>query len=150
MEILRADMEHLPDLVPLFDGYRIFYKQYSDYVGAKKFLHKRIQNKESVIFIAYEDDVAVGFTQLYPIFSSVSLEPMYLLNDLYVEKNYRGKGIGKALIDKSKELCKELDYKGLFLQTASDNPAQYIYEHLGFEKDPDLFYFWKNSEKKEK
>jgi len=144
MHIVKAELQHIPDLIPLFDGYRIFYKQTSDYVNAKTFLTNRIQNSESIIYIAYDDENAVGFTQLYPLFSSVSMQPMFLLNDLYVEDNYRNQGIGNLLIDKAKQLCKTLNYKGLAIQTAQSNPAQHLYERLGFVKDPDLHLFWKN------
>lgn len=144
MEIVRAEIQHIPDLIPLFDGYRIFYRQQSDYVGAKQFLTKRIANGESVIFMLYENENAIGFMQLYPLFSSVSMQPMYLLNDLYIEKNYRGQGYGRLLIDEAKKLCRSQNFKGLALQTAKDNPAQRLYEREGFLKDPDLYYFWTN------
>jgi ribosomal protein S18 acetylase RimI-like enzyme len=126
----------------MFDGYRVFYKQPSDLESAKEFLKDRIRNDESIIYMAYIDGKAVGFTLLYPLFSSVSLKPMYLLNDLYVKADYRGQGIGKALIDKAKALCEKEKNKGLALQTASDNPAQKLYERLGFVKDHDLYYYW--------
>ncbi len=142
--IIRAKAEHLPDIIPLFDAYRMFYRQKSDYKGAQKFLKDLIDGNESVIFLAYVDENAVGFIQLFPIFSSVSMERMYLLNDLYVEENYRAEGIGKALIDIAKDLCRKHNLKGLALQTEAENPSQYIYEHLDFKKDPDLFYFWTN------
>jgi len=144
MHIVKAELQHVPDLIPLFDGYRIFYRQTSDYSKAKTFLTNRISNDESVIFIAYDDENAIGFTQLYPLFSSVSMEPMYLLNDLYVEGNYRNQGIGNLLIDKAKQLCKEQHYKGLAIQTEHTNPAQHLYERLGFVKDTDLHFFWTN------
>ena len=148
LKLIQASPGHVPDLIPLFDAYRIFYRQSSDYKGAQKFLKDRLEKNESVIYIAFMEENAIGFVQLFPIFSSVSMEPMYLLNDLYVEENYRGKGIGKALVDISKALCIEKGYKGLALQTEANNPAQHIYEHLDFEKDPDLFYFWTNKSRK--
>jgi len=144
MKIIKADISHLPDLVPLFDGYRMFYRQASDYIGVKSFLHERLSNKDSIILMAFDKVNAIGFTQLYPVFSSVSMKPMYILNDLYVEKNYRSQGVGKALIDFAKDLCKTKGYKGLALQTETNNPAQHLYERLGFKKDPDLHYFWTN------
>ncbi|MEZ4780499.1 MAG: GNAT family N-acetyltransferase [Flavobacteriaceae bacterium] len=113
MQIIKAELQHVPDLIPLFDGYRIFYEQESDYVRAKSFLTKRLKRNESIIYIAYDEENAVGFTQLYPLFSSVTMQPMFLLNDLYVEDNYRNQGIGNMLIDKAKQLCKTLNYKGL-------------------------------------
>jgi GNAT superfamily N-acetyltransferase len=142
MTITQANIEHLEDLVPLFNDYRIFYKQESNEGLASQFLKDRIKQNQSIIFLAYLNNEAVGFTQLYPLFSSVSMKPMYLLNDLFVKSNYRGKGIGEALINKAKALCETQKNKGLALQTATDNPAQKLYERLGFIKDHDLYYYW--------
>lgn len=147
MTIIRAHIEHLDLIAPLFDAYRVFYKQESDRDAARIFLHERFKNSESMIYLALKDNQPVGFTQLYPLFSSVTMERMFILNDLYVDANHRGEGIGEALIDKAKYLCKELNYKGLGLQTAQDNPAQKLYEKLGFLLDSDLQYFWTNIKK---
>jgi len=117
MTITQANNEHLEDLVPLFNDYRIFYKQESNEELASQFLKDRIKQNQSIIFLAYLNNEAVGFTQLYPLFSSVSMKPMYLLNDLFVKSNYRGKGIGEALINKAKALCETQKNKGLALQT---------------------------------
>jgi GNAT superfamily N-acetyltransferase len=147
MNIRQAQIEDIPDLIPLFDGYRMFYRQKSDFMGAKQFLTERLSMKESIIYMAYIDENAVGFVQLFPIFSSVSMERMMLLNDLYIDQNYRGQGIGTALIDAAKALCKKNKSKGLALQTETDNPAQKLYEAVGFVRDPDLHYFWTNTER---
>jgi len=144
MTIIKAHIEHLDIIAPLFDAYRSFYEQTSDIKASKAFLKERLKNNESIIFLALKDDKALGFTQLYPLFSSVSMQRMFILNDLYVDSDYRGEGVGEALINKAQELCKTLNYKGLGLQTATDNPAQKLYERLGFEIDSDLQYFWMN------
>lgn len=145
MTIIKAHIERLNMIAPLFDAYRVFYKQASNLETSKAFLHERLKNKESIIYLALKEDKAIGFTQLYPLFSSVTMEPMFILNDLYVDADYRGEGVGEALINKAKELCINLNYKGLGLQTAKDNPAQKLYERLGFAIDPDLQYFWTNN-----
>jgi GNAT superfamily N-acetyltransferase len=147
MTIIKAQLEQLPDLIPLFDGYRIFYRQASNFDKAKSFLRARLTNKESIIYIAYIDTYPAGFTQLYPIFSSVTMEPMYILNDLFVDPSYRNEGVGKALIDTAKALCKTEKNKGLVIQTEIDNPAQHLYIREGFVKDSDLHFFWKNPHK---
>ena len=71
---VRAVLDDLESLVPLFDGYRRFYRQSSDLQGARAFLAERIKRNESVIFVAVLDGTIIGFTQLYPLFSSVSIE----------------------------------------------------------------------------
>lgn len=143
IQIHKAKIEHLKDLVHLFDLYRIFYEQDSDPIAAEAFLKERIENDESVIFIAYEDDLAVGFTQLYPSYSSVSLMPMYVLNDLYVDQNYRKKGVGALLIKQAQQYASDYKMKGLTLETAKDNPAQKLYEKLDWVRDENFYhYFW--------
>jgi GNAT superfamily N-acetyltransferase len=143
MKIIRANKEHLDLIVPLFDSYRVFYEQVSDEKGAKFFLEKRLDRDESIIFLALIDNKPVGFVQLFTSFSSVSLESIYILNDLYVDSSFRNKGIGKALLNKAKEQCASMKFKGLALETAKTNPAQHLYESLGWKKDVDCFhYFW--------
>ena len=142
MTIRKATIDQLKDLIPLFDGYRTFYKQDSNLLKTEQFLLERLQNNDSVIFMAYIEDKAVGFTQLYHLFSSVSMERMYLLNDLFVDKDCRGKGIGEALINKTKVLAVSKNQKGIAIQTAHDNPAQHLYQRLGFKPDTDLHFFW--------
>ncbi len=143
MHIVKAEVEHLTLIAPLFDQYRVFYKQKSDLLAAKHFIQNRILNKESEIFLAFINNDAVGFVQLYRSFSSVSLQPIFILNDLFVSKNHRNKGVGEALLNHSKAYCKDLNFKGLALETAIDNPAQKLYERLGWKKDTACFhYFW--------
>jgi GNAT superfamily N-acetyltransferase len=139
----RATLEDLADLVSLLDAYRVFYNQSSDREGANEFLRARLREMDSVIFLARIKGVAAGFVQLYPSFSTVSLRSIYILNDLFVIPSYRKQGIGAALLKRSQEFCAEYGYKGLALETAMDNPAQALYERMGWKKDVHCFhYFW--------
>jgi len=147
MQIVFANNEHIDLVAPLFDSYRVFYKQESDLESSRKFIQDRIRNKESTILLALGDNQQpIGFTQLFPIFSSITAQRMYILNDLYVDHVFRSKGVGTALLNAAKEFCKKQEYKGLVLQTETNNPAQELYKHLGWITDPDLHFFWKNPE----
>lgn len=140
----KAGEHNLHQVVPLFDAYRQFYKQQSDLQSAEQFLRERLAKNESVIYFAINhDDVGVGFTQLYPLFSSVSMQRYWLLNDLYVHPDYRGQGIAGQLLEKAKQLVIETGAKGFLLQTAADNvQAQKLYEKSGLKKETSLFYEW--------
>lgn len=144
MKIIKAESQHLNHLIPLFDAYRVFYKQASNLEATRAFLKERLTNNDTLIHIAYLDDKAVGFTHLFHSFSSVSMQPLFILNDLFVESFYRKRGIGVALLNQAKLLCKTLNYKGIGLQTETTNPARHLYESLNWKKDPDLQYFWIN------
>jgi GNAT superfamily N-acetyltransferase len=141
MIIRRAKKKDIDKLSVLFDKYRIFYKQSSDIDNARSFLKKRMKRKESVIFVAEERKELIGFTQLFPIFSSVSMKRTWLLNDLYVNEKARGMGTAGKLLNAAKEFGAETNSKWLILQTAPDNfTAQKVYEKNGWIKETDFFY----------
>lgn len=141
MIIRRAKKKDLDQLSILFDKYRIFYKQRSNVKGSKEFLKKRMKRNESVIFVAEERKQLIGFTQLFPIFSSVSMQRTWVLNDLYVNEFSRGKGAAPALLNAAKEFGADTNSKWLLLQTAADNlTAQKVYEKNGWIKETDFFY----------
>lgn len=144
MKITKATIKHLFELTKLFDAYRVFYEQESDLAAAEKFLKERLEKDESIIYIALDNDgKGLGFTQLYPTFSSVSMQRFYILNDLFVVPEMRGKGIGESLLKLAQKLAIANNWKGLALETAADNPAQKLYERLGWEQSSDFYhYFW--------
>lgn len=145
LEILEANLSHIEPLTNLFDEYRVFYQMNTDKKGAKTFLTDRIKNNESIIFIVKINGKCIGFTQLFPTFSSVSMERSYILNDLYVDESFRKIGAASALLMHTQDWCKRNGHKGLALETANDNPAQHLYQKLGWEKDTECFhYFWKS------
>jgi len=141
MIIRRAKKKDMDELSVLFDKYRIFYKQRSNVDNARSFLKKRMKRKESVIFVAEEREELIGFTQLFPIFSSVSMKRTWLLNDLYINERSRGIGAATKLLDAVKEFGAETNSKWLLLQTAADNfTAQKVYEKNGWVKETDILY----------
>ncbi|MCA1715231.1 MAG: GNAT family N-acetyltransferase, partial [Gammaproteobacteria bacterium] len=69
--IRRAGPGDLDALAPLFDAYRQFYGQPADLQRAHDWLRERLQRNESVVLMAERNGAVLGFTQLYPMFSSV-------------------------------------------------------------------------------
>ena len=142
-----TDLTYLKKIAVVFDLYRQFYKQPCNILLAERFLRERILGRESMIFAAFDGEHIVGFTQLYPSFSSVSAQRSWILNDLFVLENYRKQGIAEQITAHAKTFAVETHAKGLALETAADNPAQHLYERLGWERDAgSLHYFWKNEQ----
>ena len=140
---VRAALKDLDEVVPLFDGYRQFYGRRSDLAGARKFLAERIDRDESVIYLAYTGPrEAAGFTQLYSSFSSVSLKPLWILNDLFVRSDVRRGGVGRALLERARQHAVETGAKGLVLSTQVTNKAaQTLYESCGWQRDDEFFQY---------
>lgn len=142
MNILKVTLNELDQVSHLFNQYRMFYGQASNLEGAKEFIKERIENNESFIFLALENNSPAGFVQLYPIFTSVGMNRKWLLNDLFVAEDYRRHGVGRALMNKAKNLAVETSAAGILLETTKDNvKAQALYESLGYEKE-DAVYFY--------
>lgn len=143
MDIKQINFSEAGLVTGLFDKYRMFYKKDSDIGLAARFIKTRLANNESVIFVALERDLPIGFTQLYPKYSSVSAVKNWILNDLYVESGYRKQGVGQALIKIAMDFAKGDGATYLQLETAVDNyTAQSLYERIGFQKQaPDTEYF---------
>ena len=145
MEIIEASLSNVEELSVMFDQYRQFYRQESNMNGARRFLAERIVKNESVIFISKDLDLATGFVQCYPIFTSVGMQRLWLLNDLFVKEDYRGQGISKLLINRCKQLVKETGAKGLMLETEKSNViGNRLYPQEGFVlSEGSNFYLWK-------
>lgn len=140
LKIVRAEIWHAELIAPLFDAYRQFYQQPSDYSAAHRFITERLKASESVIFLAtIEGDkgsMPVGFVQLYPAFSSLSMKRIWILNDLFVAPEARKQGVGAALMESARQMAISTASKKLILETAIDNlSAQRLYEKLGYKRD---------------
>ena len=139
IEIKQITTDDLHLVITLFNQYRIFYNQQPDLEGAQRFLEGRIKKGESIIFAAHigktGQRMPAGFTQLYPIFSSVRMTKNWILNDLFVDEHYRNQGIGKKLIEAACEFAVSSGAGFMQLETANTNEsAQRLYERLGFKK----------------
>jgi ribosomal protein S18 acetylase RimI-like enzyme len=147
MEIKRINREETYLVIDLFDQYRVFYKKPSDVNLAKEFIQERLDNNESVIFVAVIQDhdkvVPIGFTQLYPKYSSARAVKNWILNDLFVDPKYRKQMIGEKLIKTAMEFAQNSGSKFVELSTAIDNfTAQGLYEKIGFQKQqPETDFF---------
>ena len=141
VRIREASVDDVAVLAPLFDGYRQFYEQTPDLAASRKFLSDRLARAESRVLVAEEGDRAVGFVQLYPLFSSLSMGPIFVLNDLYVDPTLRKKGVGARLLKAARDLAVDAGAHYLTLSTAVDNPAQRLYESMGWKLDREFLYY---------
>ena len=126
----------LDAVAPLFDAYRQFYGQPADLARARAFIGARLRHGDAVILLAQRDDTAAGFTQLYPLFSSVRTGRVWQLNDLYVAPPARRHGVGRALLAAARDHAAASGALGLQLETQRSNAAaQRLYAALGWQRD---------------
>ena len=138
-----AELADLPRLAGLFDAYRQFYGQPSRLQRAEAFLRERLEKGDARIFIAEHEGRIEGFTQLYPSFSSLSMGPIWVFNDIYVDPEARNAGIGSALLERAHRLAEETGAAHMTLATARDNrSAIELYGKMGWQPDDAFLHMY--------
>ena len=140
LKIIRANKNHIDGISILFDLYRQFYKFQKNLNNFKNYIHKRLINNESIIFIAIKNEKIIAFVQLYETFDSLNLSKKLVLYDLYVLDKYRKLGIGRKLMNKSRNFAKINKFPRIELSTSVDNyNAQKLYESLDYIRDKEYY-----------
>ena len=136
-----AELDDVDALVPLFDAYLQFYDQPCDLTRARNWLRARIGANESVVLLAERDGRAVGFTQLYPMYSSVQTARIWVLNDLYVVPGERRLGAAKAILKAAIDYARDDGASRLQLETGRRNlAARALYQAAGWQEDDTQWY----------
>jgi GNAT superfamily N-acetyltransferase len=142
IQVRQAVLTDLDDIAPLFDGYRQFYGKESDVGAATQFLRDRFDHGEATVFLAYDGAEPVGFTQLYPSFSSVSMARVFILNDLFVASSHRRQGVGALLLKAATGYAQSLGAVRVSLNTDIQNTtARATYEALGWTRDQQYYAY---------
>ncbi|WP_254560238.1 GNAT family N-acetyltransferase [Dyadobacter diqingensis] len=145
MLIEKCNLNHLPQLAMLFNEYRVHFGQESDLGVSYNFLKDRLENNQATIFAAINDDSReiMGFTLLYPMFSSLKAKSTWTLNDMFISERYRKFGVATGLLEQVKEFGSDTDAQWVTLKTGIENTsAQALYEKFGFKKDETHFYYY--------
>jgi ribosomal protein S18 acetylase RimI-like enzyme len=135
--IRQATVDDIDLIAPLFDSYRQFYEHAPDLGLARSFLLERFKQNQTVIFLALDSNgTALGFTQLYPSFSSGLARRIFVLNDLFVIPEARRLKVAHLLLRAAAEFGRKVGAARLTLSTAIDNTvAQSLYEFSGWRRD---------------
>ena len=134
IEITQANKNNLQDTISLFEKYRTFYDMPNDFDAARQFISERLTKHDSLIFIAYKKSKAVGFMQIYPSFSSVAMQPVWILNDLFVDPSVRRSGCATKMLTHLHKLAIQENIFSIKLSTAVTNhSAKALYGSLGYQ-----------------
>lgn len=140
LKIIRANKNYIEGVSILFDLYRQFYKYPKDLHNSRDYIHKMISNNESIIFIGTNNEKVIAFVQLYETFDSLNLNKKLVLYDLYVLEKYRKLGIGRKLMNKSKDFAVNNNFSRIELSTSKNNyDAQKLYESLDYIRDKEYY-----------
>jgi len=88
----------------------------------------------AISLLAYMDGAAVGLCNAFEGFSTFYARPLINIHDLYVQPEYRGRGVAGKLLLEVERIARERGCSKMTLEVLEGNtPAQKSYRHLGFE-----------------
>jgi ribosomal protein S18 acetylase RimI-like enzyme len=97
----------------------------------------------ALVILAISNCKAVGLATCFVNFSTFKVKSYLYIHDIVVLDEYRGKGIGKALMQKLIEISEERKYCKVTLEVREDNTtAQQLYKNLGFDECSPNMLFW--------
>jgi len=137
---------HLTVLTDLLNHY------ISDPMGDGLALDKRQQSRlidglsnhpsSFVLFVLYEG-IYAGLVTCFVNFSTFKVKPYLYVHDVIVHKDFRGKRLGKAIMEKLVSVSKERGYCKITLEVREDNSiAKALYKSLGFSACEPKMLFW--------
>lgn len=143
MRIKNLSEKYLDQFVKVVDEYRSFCGFEKSGKDTKEFFQHLIDTKKAKTFIAIDDnDQVMGFVNLYPSFSTLSLINIWILNDLAVAGKFRRLGVAQALIEKAVKFAERSGAVRVELKTEITNQnAQKLYSKMGFETDKENIHY---------
>lgn len=143
MIVKKLNEKYIAQLATVVDEYREFCGFKESHTETKIFFQKLLIENNAATFIAVNaDDKVMGFINLYPSYSTLSLKKIWILNDLGVSSNFRRLGVANALINQVIEFAKSSGAIRIELKTQKINlNAQKLYSEIGFEIDQNNIYY---------
>jgi GNAT superfamily N-acetyltransferase len=127
----------IDELLPLIAAYQRFYEvEQVDEERNRAFFARFIApSDDGMLLGAWREGKLIGYACLYWHFTSLVPAETVLMNDLYVNPDTRGEGVGRALIEASANVARERGAHHLEWATAPDNKtAQRLYDPTGAER----------------
>jgi len=143
IEIAPVSAEQYEELLPLIAAYQRFYEvEEIDEQRNREFFRRFLEPSDDGLLLgARAGGRFLGYACLYWHFSSTQAVETVLMNDLYVEPDARGRGVGRALIEASAAVAGERGAAHLQWATAPDNhTAQRLYDATGAERSEWIEY----------
>lgn len=118
----------------LFNQYRMFYKLPTNNFASKQFIQERFKLQDSIIMVAKLQKEVIAFAQIYPSLSSVAMKPIWVINDLFVDENFRKLGAATKILESIERQAIENNIFSIKLATEKNNKAaKKLYELMGFK-----------------
>lgn len=132
----RADLDILKEMLALFSEVFDDYSSYQSKIASDAYLESRLRDDTFIALAAVVDGRVVGALAAYVLKKFEQDRSEIYIYDLGVMENYRRQGIATGLINKVRDIAKEIGARVVYVQAdAGDEPAIKLYESLGTRED---------------
>jgi ribosomal protein S18 acetylase RimI-like enzyme len=107
------------------------------------------RHPKSIVLLACIGEIRCGMLVAFENFSTFTVSPMINIHDVIVLKEYRGKNIGRRLLEAIIHIAQERCCSRITLEVRKDNRvARRLYKSAGFKAPvPEMYYRRKNMQK---
>lgn len=135
LKIRLAEPADTPLILRFIKELAEYEKLANEVVATKEILEETLFGERSYaeVIIAEYNNEPVGYTLFFHNFSTFLGRPGLYIEDIYVTPEYRGKGIGQALLSCCARLAKERKCGRMEWWVLKWNPARKFYEKIGAE-----------------
>lgn len=132
----RADMSMLKELLRVFAEAFEDHQSYQGNIPSDEYLNKLLAREDFIPLAALADGKVVGGLAAYVLQKFEQERSEIYIYDLAVDENYRRQHIATGLIDKLREIAREIGAYVIYVQAdPPDEPAVKLYESLGIRED---------------
>jgi GNAT superfamily N-acetyltransferase len=140
IQIDPATESDLPQILTFIRGLAEYEKLAHQCVATEQSLRTTLfgEHPYAEVLIARLDDVPAGFALFFHNYSTFLAKPGIYLEDVFVQQEFRGKGVGKALLVRVAEIAGQRDCGRLEWSVLDWNQSAIeFYERLGAAVLPD-------------
>jgi ribosomal protein S18 acetylase RimI-like enzyme len=110
---------------------------------AKKLVEGLEKHPSKLVLLAREGNHYVGLTNCFINFGTFAVKPFINIHDIVVLSSYRGKGIGRLLMQQIEQQARHLDCAKITLEVREDNhTAQHLYQSMEYQDCTPPMFFW--------
>jgi len=130
-----AEISHLEIIIKMMQSFYAIDNYFFDGEIAAKLIQEFVNNENlGKCWVILKDKKTIGYVILTFVFSFEYKGRIAFLDELYIEEEFRGKGIGKTAIQFIQEQANELSLKLIYLEIENHNQnAQKLYLSQNFE-----------------
>ena len=110
---------------------------------AEKLVEGMKNHPSKLVLLAVIEGEFVGLTNCFINFGTFACKLFINVHDVVVRPDFRGKGVGRALMNGIIARAEQMDCGKITLEVREDNPkAQALYKSVGFDESEPVMHFW--------